>query len=1170
MERIMNEPSREQKLEAILHAYLQAADAGQQPDREELFRHHPDLVGELREFFADQEKMERFGKSMHKAQVGDATIGSDGSPDNETSPPRIRYFGDYELLEEIARGGMGVVYKARQVSLNRVVAIKMILAGQLASDADVQRYRAEAEAAANLDHPNIVPIYEIGDHEGQQYFSMKLIEGGSLAGKIAEFGADPRRAAQLMATIAGAVHYAHRHGILHRDLKPANILLDAHGQPLVTDFGLAKRVECESELTRTGAIVGTPCYMAPEQAAAQKGLSTAADVYSLGAILYELLTGRPPFRGADVLATLFMVANDEPPRPRSLNRRIDRDLETICLKCLQKAPGKRYGAAAELADDLSRFLKGESIQARPVNRLERTWRWCRRKPLVASLLALIALVAVTGAGAVLHQLDRAVTAEGNLQHKADDLQIAVAEKTDAEKKVRKKATDLEEANKELDKAYKNLEAALQEAKKQKVAVERRMYAGNIALAQAAWQEFDPPLALRQLHNCRKEFRGWEYDYLSNQFNQPTTTLQAGAPVTCVAYSPDQKWIVGTIGHKFVKVWDASNGKEIHSFKVDRSVARTAFSPDSKQLVGDDGKTIKLWDVLTGKVVRTFTGHTGWAYVAFSPNGKQIYQFNNDDRTLTVLDPVTGQSRMVKELKSHPAQKYAFQCAAFSKDGKQIVTLTNGEKQHTIDLWDSASGEKLRTLKGQRDSTRIVAFSPDGKRIVIAGSHRTVGDLATVWDVATEAASATFKGRNLDFMDVAFSPDGKQIVTGSVYHTLKLWDATTGQEIFTLQGHVGPVHSVAFRRDGKQIVSGGGDGTLKLWDAVNGQNPSTFHHGFAHSRDGRWAVSTEGDKFGSGSVLQVRDTVSRRVISTFKGHGSTVDSAVFSPDAKWIASRDLGSKNREGVVKVWNASTGQEIRSFMVGVPLDRLGFENRVLAFSPDGKWIVASSNQEADPAAKKKFIEGYFLKIWDRESGREIHTLKGPTGGFAAVAFSPDGKRFVTVRTQVHGVALEFKFADPTLTLWDAVTGKEIRTFKAQKEFFASVAFSLDGKRIVTGGMSLEGERENGTLKVWDAATGEEVLALKGLTDFVACVAFSPDGNRIVSGVGKWVRVWDAESGQETITLKGHTDEVVSVSFSPDGRRIFSRVKDGGDSHSELKVWDAHPQPPWSGPGAK
>jgi hypothetical protein len=408
--------SREQRVDRVLAAYLEAERAGLAPDCEELLRQHPDLAEELRAFFADRDQFRRLAEPIHcAAPEGDraaatSPAGGAAAPaqtvnlDDEATAPvsagtKIRNFGDYELVEGIARGGMGVVYKAQQLSLNRPVAVKMILAGPLADDQAVQRFHKEAEAAAQLDHPHIVPIYEVGQHEGEHYFSMKLIEGPSLAQRLKTRGPESavgkeaqREAARLLAAVGRAVHHAHQRDILHRDLKPANILLDAAGAPHVTDFGLARRIEGGKQLTESGAIVGTPSYMAPEQAAGKRGLTTLADVYSLGAVLFEQLTGRPPFQAETPLDTLLQVVEREPVAPRLLNPRLHADLATICLKCLEKDPSRRYESAAALAEDLERWLRGEPIRARPTSAWEQVLKWVKRQQVVAGLWGLSILV----------------------------------------------------------------------------------------------------------------------------------------------------------------------------------------------------------------------------------------------------------------------------------------------------------------------------------------------------------------------------------------------------------------------------------------------------------------------------------------------------------------------------------------------------------------------------------------------------------------------------------------------------------------------------------------------------------------------------------------------------------------------------------------------------------
>jgi tRNA A-37 threonylcarbamoyl transferase component Bud32 len=393
---------RDSRFQHVLLAYVEAAEAGQAPDQEQFLAAHSEFAEEISEFIAGQEQFEDLAEPLrwvvqailqHTSST-DTPVVQNPDPANmvATRVPILRAITGYDLLQEIGRGGMGVVYLARQATLHRLVALKMIRAGELATLASMQRFRNEAEAAANLDHPHIVPIFEVGEHEGRLFFSMKYIEGGSIATQLARFQDEPRAAAQLVAAIAQAVHHAHQRGILHRDLKPANILLDKEGRPFVSDFGLAKRLADDLNLTTTGELIGTPGYMAPEQAdGGKEAISTATDVYGLGAVLYALLTGQPPFRADSILATLEQVRTREPNAPGGSNRRVERDLECICLKCLEKEPERRYSSAQAVADDLKRWLAGEAIQARRVGWPARLWRWSKRNRMVASL-SVVALV----------------------------------------------------------------------------------------------------------------------------------------------------------------------------------------------------------------------------------------------------------------------------------------------------------------------------------------------------------------------------------------------------------------------------------------------------------------------------------------------------------------------------------------------------------------------------------------------------------------------------------------------------------------------------------------------------------------------------------------------------------------------------------------------------------
>jgi WD40 repeat protein len=1164
-----DDSSKDRRLEAILHTYLQAVDAGQAPDRDALLQQHPDLASELAAFFANQEAVAQLAQGMAEpvaTALGEAPTLAPGETPVPLPGTHVRYFGDYELLEEIARGGMGMVYKARQVSLNRPVALKMILAGQFASPQDVQRFHTEAEAAANLDHPHIVPIYEVGQHEGQHYFSMKLIEGGSLGGCMERFRGDVPAAARLLQTVARAVHYAHQRGILHRDLKPANILLDAKGEPHITDLGLAKRVEGGGNLTQSGAIVGTPSYMAPEQARAEKGLSTAVDTYSLGAILYELLTGRPPFHAATPLDTVLQVLEQEPVPPRKLDPRVDRDLETICLKCLEKNPAKRYGSAEALAEELERRLRGEPILARPAGRAERVVKWARRRPAVAALLAVSAV-----ALAALLSLGTAFTL--SLRDQVHQTEMARDEADD-------KANKLQEKSEELGRSLNDSKRLLADS--------------NLQLADSVLREGSVTVARDRLAAVPPEERYWDWHYLKRQAEGSLFTLYGHTgPVRTVAFSPDGARLASSSADWTVKVWDARTGQEIRtlhghtgpvfsvafsadgarlaSSSYDRTVkvwdARTgqevlslrghikqvlsvAYSPDSARLVsGSHDNTVKIWDARTGQVILTLRGHSAPVIsVAFSPDGTRLASgggevFGQGPGEVKVWDARTGQELL--SLKGHTNWVSS---VAFSPDGAR---LASGSADNTVKVWDARTGQQLRTLRGHTSEVWSVAFSPDGNCLASGSQDRTVrvSDARTgqelrtfkghtapvwsmafspdgarlassskdstvkVWDARTGQELRTLQGHTLGVWSVAFSPDGKRLASGSHDRTVKVWDARTGQELRTLTGHTEAVTSVAYSPDGARLASGSWDQTVKIWDARTGQELLTLQ------RHTNWvssvAFSPDGARLASGSLdntVKVWNVRTGQQLISLKGPTGPVLSMAFSPDGARLAS-----SSREGTVKVWDARTGQELRA------LQGHAYQVLSMAFSPDGARL-ASGNEVGT------------VKVWDAWTGQELRTLTGHTDQVNAVAFSPDGAR------------LAGGSDDKTVKVWDAWTGQELLSLKGQTGYVRSVAFSPDGARLASAS-------QDRTVKVWDVRIGQELRILHGHTSEVRSVAFSPDGARLASGsADKIVRVWDTRTGEERLTIRGHTGAVNSVAFSPDGARLIST-----DARGNQFAWDVH-----------
>jgi WD40 repeat protein len=1132
----VDEPDRERRLGEVLAGYFAAVEAGTGPTPEELIAQHPDLAGDLEGYFADKERFECLVAPLRpvtRAALAEAATqaaaeanmppsqfqptepvaaralverqglipgGNAATLDQPVDPgpgegaevdadlprgTRLRYFGDYELLSILGRGGMGVVYRARQVSLNRPVALKMLKAGVLAGDDELRRFQNEAEAIALLDHPGIVPVYENGEHEGQKYFSMKLVLGGSLAERLKSYKADPKATASLLAEVADAVHHAHMRGILHRDLKPTNILIDAEGHGHVTDFGLAKRVEADVEMTASGAVLGTPAYMAPEQATGRRGaITTATDVHGLGSVFYALLTGQAPFAADSVVDTLTKVKELPPAPPRRLNARVPRDLEVICLRCLEKDPRRRYANAQAVADDLRAWLENRPIVARPASRVEKAVKWARRRPAVALLSALVVLLSLIGVGGILSQWREAVVARQ-----------AAVEKAQAEAKARAEATHLA------------------------VSLQGQTYSLALALAQREWEAANIAQVQRLLDLCAPRLRGWEWQRLRYLCHLDERTISAPgnhAGSTFLSWSPDGTRLVSLRASKERPGggWNNEDYDEhaqiIHVPHEDRpavlvpGVRKAAWEPLGQQLLvyrkdeslarveADTSAVSRLWSLPVARL--------GVWDVAWSPDGRRVAVARSSGlgSNLRVWDAQTGQGERV--LTGHQEQVYA---VAWSPGSKRLASAS---EDGTIRVWDPDTGASVLTLTGHAGAVKAVAWSPDGNRLATGSQDQS----ARIWDAQTGHMIAVLGGHGGYVNAVAWRPDGSSLATASDDRTIRLWDPGTGKPLSIFRGHADRVFQLTWKPDGSRLASISGDQTIKIWDPFHARESLDLEGhpagvlALGWSPDSQFVASA-----GNDPVVRLWDAATGRLIRKLDGHSDHVYSLSFSPDGKRLATT-----SRDATAKVWNVATGAVVSTFKKN--------EEHILAvaWSPDSQLVATGGSDRV-------------LRIWDPGTGTErlsVQATSNPDkGAISGVAWSPDGSR----------IALGLTLPDQTVLVLDASTGRTLLTLSGHTHAISAVAWSHDSQFLASSSYDK-------TCRVWEATTGAPRATLIGHGGFVFSATWNHDGTRLATAGGDGtIKVWNSSDGAEVLTLAGHTGNIWSVAWSPDGASLASAGAD-------------------------
>jgi WD40 repeat protein/tRNA A-37 threonylcarbamoyl transferase component Bud32 len=1041
----------------------------------------------------------------------------DGTHPLTLDTPVLQRFGSYELLEEIGRGGMGVIYKARQAGLERLVALKMLLAGEFADAKARDRLLREARIASRLNHPNIVTIFEVGERDGRPFFAMEFVAGPNLAQLNRSGLVAVTTAVRYMARLARAVHYAHQHGVIHRDLKPANVLIGPDDEPKLTDFGLTKSLV---DPTRTMESAGSPNFMAPEQADSSLGTTgTQTDVFGLGAILYWLLTGRPPAVGETLTETLRSVVACEPVAPRTLRPGLPVDLETITLKCLEKEGGRRYASALEVAEELERWTRHEPIQARPIQPGERLSKWVRRRPIVAGLVMGCVVLLLAGVLATSWQW--------------------------------------------------------RQAERERAAIAARDYTTSLTLASQRLAEGDYLAARRLLMGQPESRRGWEWGRLVAEAhpallemdvltNAPTA---GGLDSAGLALSGDGRWIAA-VAAGYLEVLDVRERRTVLRLGSEprprQRVASCDFSPDSSLLVmAGPGPGFTVWSTGDWQMLRRFgTDRTNSSSARFSPDGRRVVTTASSS-VVEVWDPQSGEH--IRSLGSVPRTVYD---ARFSPDGTRIL-LPGPSGYEPLPVWDAKSGDVVATIPLPGSTYRFVMPAPDGR------FYATLNDegVGSLWEVGGLQPIFQTPAEGSEVVAVIPSSGGTHLaaIRGEPMQ-VRFWEVGSGRSLPIWSGRLG---GVEVSQDGDRLVSGAGEKVVRLWDWNSGQPLAQLPTGIdafglkaGTAQEGRvaaallvpfqgtpsvrvWtlpkpdrllsptfpaaraALSPDGRHvalFHMAGQVTLWDAGTGRMERTLHGHFRWVTDGVWGADGQ-----TLFTASADQTVRRWNAASGEQERVYR--------GAENPLwtMAASRDGRVVVAADSHA-------------YLHVWDGLSGEYRRLGQNHTNGFAVcVALSPDGRWLLAAGRPAGSAVWDLRLGTKVVDL-DGLLGG------APQNILAG-AFSPDGRRLAVGGFgATPGLLEVGTWKVIRARVqGEGGLAY----------LFSPDSQRLFIGAGNssiaWIGstgidVYDGVTGEPIVRMPRIPGWTPSVGITADGRRMIRSVMDNSKPIHGVDLWDAFP----------